>query len=651
MKRSLLFSAVVVMMTAISSMPAYSRIVRKPPFEARKSSVVTIEEINLGKDATRVKFHAVFRPNWWIQVDSTEYIADTETGQEYYPIGSEGITLGEKCWMPKSGDTTYTVIYPPLPDNVSVIDFSPEGSWTTWGIRLDGKEIERAAGAATPGVVIRAHEELPTFFTRGDVRIHGAIKNYDTRLDFENMALYVDDIATGNDIVRSIAIRPDGTFDETLQLTSPITAMLSAKGVLMDLYLEPGNDLQIITDWEKMLEVDRMRGLKPQIDDVEFGGSLAEINNTLYRAPYQYDADIYNMAQSIDPLKAKEMIDSCVAEWREKTDKYAAERDIAPELKPYLDRRIEAKRYGDLLDYMMYRLYFRRSQPNDSAYQHPIPKEYYAGFLPDLLKADTLLLGAKGMAVVLNRLGFDTMEDALDITFDRNAKSSPYESAAMAQAVTEYAGTADVPFMWQMALAARQGSYVRMYARWDKDQTRKTLDNMMKSAIKDKYLTRRLNDLYDTTVNYEAKSLPDTEAGKLMKRLLEPYTGKWVIVDFWGTTCGPCRANIERTKEFREANRDNQKFTHLFLTSSEESPKGAYDEYVAANLAGDHCKYLTPSDMIGLRGLFDISAIPHYVLFDPEGRVADPDFSIYQIASFLNQTGIEFITPESDKKP
>lgn len=634
--------SIIITFLLASSVTSSAKIIRNPYFEARKSSVVTIEEIDRSKDATRVKFHAVFRPKWWISFDESESLFDPATGQSYAPLSGEGITLGEKCWMPESGDTTFTVIYPPLPKNVKTIDFAPASGWATFGIDLTGK---KKIASHVDDLTLSPRKPLPSFFTPGNVRIHGHIKGYDDRLDLYDIKAYIADLPVGERQTRLIELDDEGNFDTELYITSPQVSYISIfNGCYMNLYLEPDNDIQIIIDWEDILAIDRMRGLKYRMDNIKFGGSLGEINHDIYFAPKpDLQVPTYNMADNTTPLDAKEIISSAASGWIRDTEAYADENNLSPDSRRLLDNLLLAKETMDMLDYEMYRRDKRWEFPDSDEFNQPFPREFYAGFLPRFLNADTSVLAATDMVFVLNRIGFCNIGPTLGV--DDNRYSKEYEPN-LSRALCEFAGVDSVPFMWQMAVAAREGNGITGSARWDKEHFRQFLDQTFAATISDPYLRGRLDSLYFNVVNFQPYDLPDTEGGRLMRQLVAPYAGKWLLVDFWATSCGPCRANIEHMKPFRDANRNNEYFDFLFITGEDESPADVYTSFVNENLTGDHVLRLPQSDHNRLRALFGIDGIPRYVLIDPLGRVFDPDISNSNFTQHLRQEKIYYIIPE-----
>ena len=132
-------------------------------------------------------------------------------------------------------------------------------------------------------------------------------------------------------------------------------------------------------------------------------------------------------------------------------------------------------------------------------------------------------------------------------------------------------------------------------------------------------------------------ALPLSEATIALRRITDQFCGKYVFIDFWSTGCGPCRQGIERTKEVREAMRDNPEVAFVFITNEEESPKAKYDDYVAKHLVGEHTYRVSAADYIRLRELFQFNGIPHYEVLDKEGNVVRGDFRYYDISTFNQQ--------------
>ena len=89
-----------------------------PSFKVRAGSILTITQIERTPESTKLQIHAVFRPHWWITVDKDNYLEDTATGEKYLISGSKGIELGEKTYMPASGEMDFTLLFsPPTPGN------------------------------------------------------------------------------------------------------------------------------------------------------------------------------------------------------------------------------------------------------------------------------------------------------------------------------------------------------------------------------------------------------------------------------------------------------------------------------------------------------------------------------------------------------
>lgn len=98
------------------------RVVEHPEFDGRTTETRNILSVELSDTATVFHMEAVYRPNWWIMVDSAKFICPSEGGEKLPLKYAEGIPLNRQFFMPESGKHLFKLVFPPLPKEVGRID-------------------------------------------------------------------------------------------------------------------------------------------------------------------------------------------------------------------------------------------------------------------------------------------------------------------------------------------------------------------------------------------------------------------------------------------------------------------------------------------------------------------------------------------------
>lgn len=124
----------------------------------------------------------------------------------------------------------------------------------------------------------------------------------------------------------------------------------------------------------------------------------------------------------------------------------------------------------------------------------------------------------------------------------------------------------------------------------------------------------------------EVKDMSDGE--KILRKLIEPYKGKIILLDIWGTWCGPCKEALSHSQEEYERLKPyDMVFLYLANRSNEDSWKNVINEY---NVMGENVVHynLPEAQQSAVEHFLKVSSFPTYKLIDAFGNIlpvnADP---------------------------
>ena len=779
-----------------------------PSFKVRAGSILTITQIERTPESTKLQIHAVFRPHWWITVDKDNYLEDTATGEKYLISGSKGIELGEKTYMPASGEMDFTLLFSPLPQETKEIHFiAPDsyeyntynisleknqlpdplkaikGNWMTvdegneWtygfydSFAITGnqfytyKNIQKGKKKLTLTLKdeqgnlqdlilspqkngdcfiqkkgadkllfskktndIRKEKPEPDFtqFFRPDsVHLQGYIQGYDPRLGFETAIIYLSDEFMWEDYPTVIAIQPDGKFECTFKIDHPIESYIALQHNTIPFYIEPGQTLTIYIDWEEILAYSRSRNYYTPINNIQYMGPGAPVcrttktsGNLLY---YPYEK-LSKAQKELSPAQFKEQLQPTFQLWEQIVDSLITTNSYSEKAIHLLKNKLNIKKGEVLLNFLMSRDYYARQEPENKILQIKEENSYY-DFLKQMPLDDETLLADKSFSSFINRFeymdilkeSYSTKQpDSIFITYPKKPLLSflkkkgvklTEELERICKKEEKLAGTTSMvklseliaekkianelykkekklveeydalytiqpspeqekqnqrkrilftlermqrkdsiihsicgkpsPFLWQIAEVRSIKNELKQMKK------REIAHNFLtdfEKKLKHPFLITKTEEIFRKThpdKTIETYELPAGKATDIFRNIIKDHFGKTLFVDFWATSCAPCRAGIEATANLRKEYKDHPEFQFIYITSEKESPLTTYNQYVDKNLTGEASYRVSETEFNYLRQLFRFNGIPHYELIEKDGSVSQEGVESYNLDSYL----------------
>ena len=235
----------------------------------------------------------------------------------------------------------------------------------------------------------------------------------------------------------------------------------------------------------------------------------------------------------------------------------------------------------------------------DYALWHILPREYRDGFLEKALplSGDTLY----------------TQEDRIRQGFEK---------------IYEMYGVSSSSFLSQMALTLYV--YGQHFEGVDGD---KYITEKAKAAmpfITHPVVAHHFLELYRKhVVANESAVIPmlNAFANEVADRVLSPYKGNVMFLDFWSYGCGPCRAGMLEQRELVERMK-GKPVKFIYIASTEYDNVEHSTQWLKEKGINGEALFVDERDWTALKGLFNFTGTPALVLIGRDGFVHDASHDV-----------------------
>ena len=633
-------------------------------------------EVIMTDTATTVHFTMVYGIGEIFRFASESYLMD-ENGNRYALRSAENITLDSWVKSPESGITNFTMHFEPLPKNTKMFDYiecDAVGAFMLLGIH--DKKLKLKTPTLQELSDANPYTLPANWFTTDTITIRGRIEGYDAeKFGFNSMECYYEDVFEKDDATLVLDIAADGSFEKKFQASYPIChsfrtqnskvgfseiPFFARPGEAIDITVKPNDSGRYECFYNNGSSKDVERWLKSNLDMIHlsyplhmFRGKINELDEMADRTWQNmlYRLQMESRRLHFTPLEMQLALSDLQVNYAYAVMDYAMY-------------------HGDDLIKQNQRdgIYF--AEIVDSVEYNEIRKLENYKALHRVDFDNPMILISKHFPITLNRIQFTrpVREKEFEGLIDENGvveqnidneKKKLYNSLS---AYRELMGADHNNLMAQICTYKFLLSYFNYWRsneenlpkiladttmtvakREEVAATTQTLSKMMPlylDVFSNPYIHQKAEQFYAYKMAQTELATPlpdDNPSADLIRSLCAKYPGRYLVIDFWGMGCGPCRSAIQNSKTLRAeiAKRDDVK---LVFIAGESVPGGsdAYKKYIAEWLADEETICISHNDFTRFEELFRFNGIPHYETITPDCRRVRDDL---QVSGYYNFNG------------
>ena len=522
-------------------------------------------------------------------------------------------------------------------------------------IALDGSEAQRYVRTRPDTPAVEADNGYGDDFFRSDsVCLQGYLDGYDSRLGFDSGILYLEDEITRQDYPVVVPIKPDGSFQCKFVLQHPICHNLLLNNSWISYYAEPGDTVTLYLSWEDLMARSRARDNSYPLPHTAHMGRRADLSYlaTTLKQSFYYPYDKLSKAQkTLTPAQFQEQLKPVVAQWQQQADSLCRLYALSQKAVSLIRNQMAMQVGSTYLNFQMSRNYYAQQDSTNRVLQVQPDASYY-NFLKEMPLNEQSALANSNISTFINRFEYMNPLDAAYSTYahlsnEETFKALPVEEQqillqmklceAKDSIINSLCATPS-PLLWQVARIRNLRFTLSNVLK--RRQDAEVFLSRVEKTLTHPYLRATARNLLDELCpeNRPASyQLPEGKATDIFRRIIAPHAGKVLFVDFWATTCGPCRGGIQATADLRKQYRNHPEFQFVYITSETESPEKSYTDYVEKHLKGEACYRLTDTEYKYMRQLFQFNGIPHYVVVEKDGSISTEEVDTHNLADFLKR--------------
>ena len=616
-------------------------------------------KIIMSDTATTVHFTMEYEKGNHFRFVKKSFLMD-EDGNRYPLRSAEGIALDAWVQSPESGVTDFTMHFEPMPKKVQVFDFI-EGDGTGAFMLLGIHDSHVKLNTPTMQQLSAGNPfTLPDYwYNTAAITIRGRIEGYDAeRFGFKSLEGFVGDVFAKENGMMVIDIAPDGSFEKQFMASYPVSTKLYTKETKVDFdeipfFARPGEtiDITVRRNAEGCYECVYQNGssheverwLKSKILTGYLSNPLALFQGSFSDAAMLAEEVWQNMLYRIGMVSRRDHFTPMEVQLAlSDAQLYLASAflDYALTMKYNVRKQVDGVYYDEIVDSINWKAL------NDANSYEPLHRVDFD---------NPLMLSNSHLLSLVNRLQYAS--PATQAYFKATGQKRLDDYYAV---LREMLGSKDNTLIAQLCLYKQMLSEFRNW-RTEKERTIEALENspnlpdslrqsvlnniptveskytMFSKMFTHPYVKAKADEFYSQEMGQTelATPLPDVPMAGLIRSLSTKYPGRYLVIDFWGMSCAPCRAAIQESKELRAelAKRDDVK---LIFIAGERTIEGsdAYKKYVAEWLANEETVCVTNDDFTRLQELFHFSGIPHYETITPDCRRVRDDLRINGFHNF-----------------